>query len=73
MRVQASLTQRSQQVRIGDRVWLDTNGDGVQDVGERGIANVTLRLSRNGVNIVRSTVVRRECSSRRRCDDRRQR
>ena len=29
---------------IGDYVWIDANGDGVQDAGEAGIANVTLRL-----------------------------
>ena len=29
---------------IGDRVWLDADGDGVQDVGEPGIANVTVEL-----------------------------
>ena len=29
---------------IGDRVWLDENGDGVQDAGEAGIANVEVTL-----------------------------
>lgn len=29
---------------IGDRVWEDTNGDGVQDQGEAGLADVTVRL-----------------------------
>ncbi len=29
---------------IGDYVWLDANRDGVQDAGERGIANVTVAL-----------------------------
>ena len=29
---------------IGDRVWLDANGDGVQDPGEAGIANISLQL-----------------------------
>lgn len=29
---------------IGDRVWYDTDGDGVQDVGELGIAGVPLTL-----------------------------
>ncbi len=29
---------------IGDRVWLDTDGDGVQDIGEPGLANVTVYL-----------------------------
>jgi uncharacterized repeat protein (TIGR01451 family) len=30
---------------IGDSVWLDTNGDGVQDQGEAGIAGVTVTLT----------------------------
>jgi uncharacterized repeat protein (TIGR01451 family) len=29
---------------LGDRVWLDTNGNGVQDVGESGINGVTINL-----------------------------
>lgn len=29
---------------IGDRVWNDTNANGIQDVGEQGIANVTVNL-----------------------------
>ena len=30
---------------IGDRVWSDTNGNGLQDIGEIGIAGVTVVLS----------------------------
>ncbi len=30
---------------IGDRVWLDENGDGVQDAGEAGIPNLTVTLT----------------------------
>jgi len=30
---------------IGDRVWRDTNGNGIQDSGEPGVANVTVQLS----------------------------
>ncbi|WP_322511357.1 SdrD B-like domain-containing protein, partial [Chloroflexus sp.] len=30
---------------VGDRIWLDTNGNGVQDAGEPGIAGVTVRLT----------------------------
>ncbi|GAB4578212.1 MAG: hypothetical protein Fur0022_09460 [Anaerolineales bacterium] len=33
---------------IGDRVWLDEDGDGVQDAGEAGIPNVTVEL-RDGI------------------------
>jgi hypothetical protein len=29
---------------IGDRVWFDTDRDGVQDVGERGVSGVTVQL-----------------------------
>jgi hypothetical protein len=29
---------------LGDRVWSDTNGNGVQDIGERGVAGVTVEL-----------------------------
>lgn len=32
---------------IGDRVWLDVDGDGVEDVGEVGLANVRVRLYRD--------------------------
>ena len=34
---------------IGDTVWLDTNGNGVQDAGEPGIAGVTVILTGDGV------------------------
>ncbi|MEM9599358.1 MAG: SdrD B-like domain-containing protein, partial [Acidobacteriota bacterium] len=29
---------------LGDRVWLDVDGDGLQDIGEPGLDNVTVRL-----------------------------
>jgi hypothetical protein len=35
-------------LEIGNRVWLDSNGNGVQDPGETGIAGVTVRLYRPG-------------------------
>jgi len=31
-------------ISIGDRVWLDRNGNGIQDAGEPGIQNVTVQL-----------------------------
>lgn len=33
---------------IGDRVWLDTDGDGIQDVGEPGLSNVTVNIFSTG-------------------------
>ncbi|MCI5165149.1 MAG: hypothetical protein D3903_03440, partial [Candidatus Electrothrix sp. GM3_4] len=33
---------------IGDRVWLDENGDGVQDAGEAGISGVTVYIDDDG-------------------------
>uniref|UniRef100_UPI0026347C2F SdrD B-like domain-containing protein n=1 Tax=uncultured Chloroflexus sp. TaxID=214040 RepID=UPI0026347C2F len=30
---------------VGDRVWLDVDGNGVQDAGEQGVAGVTVRLT----------------------------
>jgi hypothetical protein len=32
-------------------VWLDTNGDGIQDAGEPGLAGVTVRLLRDSIQI----------------------
>lgn len=33
---------------LGDRVWFDADGDGVQDPGELGLADVTARLYKGG-------------------------
>ncbi|MGE0877872.1 MAG: SdrD B-like domain-containing protein [Acidimicrobiia bacterium] len=38
-------------LEIGNRVWVDTNGNGAQDAGETPIAGVTVQLVRNGVVI----------------------
>lgn len=40
---------------IGDRVWLDNNGDGIQDAGEDPLAGVTVTLFDSGDNIVGTT------------------
>jgi protocatechuate 3,4-dioxygenase beta subunit len=40
---------------IGDFVWYDADGDGIQDVGEPGIANVKLELRRAGQPIASTT------------------
>ena len=41
---------------IGDRVWYDTDRDGIQDAGENGIRGVTVKL-RNAANAVIATQV----------------
>ena len=49
---------------LGDRVWLDTNGNGIQDAGEAGIPGVSVKLldglgnpflDRNGVAVATTT------------------
>jgi len=40
---------------VGDRVWLDTNGDGVQDPGEPGIPGVAITVTSAGVDGVLGT------------------
>jgi hypothetical protein len=37
---------------LGDRVWHDADGDGIQDIGEPGLANVTLAIYDAGANLV---------------------
>ncbi|MGL5005524.1 MAG: SdrD B-like domain-containing protein, partial [Casimicrobium sp.] len=43
-------------IEIGNRVWRDTNGNGVQDPGELGIAGVTVRLY-SATNVLLATAV----------------
>lgn len=40
---------------IGDRVWFDSNGNGLQDSGEAGIAGVTVQLKNAAGAVVAST------------------
>lgn len=40
---------------VGDRIWLDTNGDGVQDAGEPGVSNVLVTLYNSAGTAVRYT------------------
>lgn len=40
---------------LGDLVWKDANNDGLQQGAERGVAGVTLRLFRNGVQVATDT------------------
>lgn len=41
---------------IGDRVWYDDDGDGVQDPGENGINGVTVKLLDDGGNVIATDV-----------------
>ncbi|GEM_PF-2182310 len=41
---------------IGNFVWSDTNGNGIQDAGEPGLPGVTVQLSDSNGNVVGSTV-----------------
>lgn len=41
---------------LGDFVWLDNDGDGIQDAGEPGIANVTVNLLDNVGGLLATTV-----------------
>ena len=34
--------------KIGDKAWLDSNGNGMQDIGETGIPGIQIELYRNG-------------------------
>lgn len=40
---------------IGDTIWFDLDGDGVQDVGEPGIPGVTIALLNAGGNVIATT------------------
>ncbi|NCA81146.1 MAG: DUF11 domain-containing protein [Opitutae bacterium] len=40
---------------VGDRAWLDADGDGIQGVGEAGLADVTVRLYGAGSNLLAET------------------
>ncbi|MBP7822178.1 MAG: hypothetical protein KA010_04595, partial [Saprospiraceae bacterium] len=42
-------------IEIGNRVWLDSNGDGVQDPGEAPIQGVTVQLLKSGSVIATAT------------------
>ena len=44
-----------QSAKLGNFVWLDTNGDGIQQAGEAGVNNVVVELYKGGV-LVASTV-----------------
>ena len=41
-----------QKAALGDKVWLDTNKNGVQDTGEAGVSGVTVKLLDSNGNVV---------------------
>ncbi len=41
---------------LGDRVWLDLNGNGLQDAGEAGVAGVTLQLRTTAGAVLQTTM-----------------
>ena len=51
----AEVTVPAEPATIGDRVWADIDGDGVQDEGEPGIPGVTVTLKDSDGNVVAST------------------
>jgi hypothetical protein len=47
----------SSRAALGNFVWLDTNGDGVQDASEKGISGVTVLLyAADGTTVIASTI-----------------
>lgn len=46
---------QAQTAHIGDRVWFDSNGNGVQDTGEAGIAGITVQLKNASGTVVATT------------------
>ncbi len=47
----------SDKAALGDRVWLDTNGNGIQDAGENGIAGATATLfAANGTTVLATAI-----------------
>ena len=51
----ASVTNDSVANAVGDRVWFDTDGNGLQDGGEPGLAGVPVRLYSADSNLVAAT------------------
>lgn len=47
---------QSAPIELGDRVWFDSNGNGIQDANEPGIANVTVHLyAADGTTLLQTT------------------
>ncbi|WP_162621924.1 SdrD B-like domain-containing protein [Microbacterium suaedae] len=54
--VDAGLLPKAELCTIGDFVWVDGDGDGVQDAGEQGTGDVTVELLDEDGNVVAETV-----------------
>ena len=52
---QAAARHTLYKAALGDRVWIDSNGNGAQDAGEPGLTNVTVRLLDAANNVVAVT------------------
>ncbi len=52
--------------RIGDRVWLDMDGDGIQDPNETGIEGVTVELWKDG-QLISTTITGKQAPTARNC------
>ena len=50
----ANYTTSSLGQTLGDRVWLDSNANGIQDLGEAGIGGVTVQLKNTGGTILQT-------------------
>lgn len=53
--VDAGLKAPTQTASLGDRVWQDTNFNGLQDAGEAGIAGVTVKLLNSAGTVLATT------------------
>ncbi|MBS1788129.1 MAG: HYR domain-containing protein [Acidobacteria bacterium] len=42
-------------IEIGNRIWQDVNGNGIQDAGEPGLSGIHLRLLKNGIQVGETT------------------
>jgi len=51
------IVQAQSTIRVGDRVWLDEDQDGIQDAGEPGVEGVTVNLYDTSTGDLRGTTV----------------
>ncbi len=52
LKIDAACTSAPQTGSVGDRVWKDLDGDGVQDSGEPGLSGVTVQLLNSGGTVI---------------------